>query len=138
MPLPLSMSAQSFNRYYRKKCESHAVCFYLGSSTVNYKMMIMMMMMMINCFFVLLFYLTDQQIAKALSLISSQDRCHRFSPTCREQEWACAEPEFRLFLVKLCSSGDQLDNYMDNRYRSMYTAQKMKFSMKDLFSKCNQ
>ena len=60
------------------------------------------MMKMMNCFC----GMVDQW--KAFSLISSRDHCQRSSPSrisdTPSRVWACAEPEFRLSWMKLCSS----------------------------------
>ena len=62
----------------------------------------MMMMMMMNCFC----GMADRR--KAFSLISSRDHCQRSSPSrisdTPSRLWTCAEPEFRLSWMKLCSS----------------------------------
>ena len=60
-------------------------------------------MIMMNCFC----SMVDRR--KAFSLISSLDHCQRSSPsrisdTAASRVWACAEPEFRLRWMKLCSS----------------------------------
>ena len=61
-----------------------------------------MMMMMMNCFCGML----DRR--KAFSFISSRDHCQRSSPSrisdTPSRVWTCAEPEFRLSWMKLCSS----------------------------------
>ena len=69
-----------------------------------------MMMMMMSCFC----GLVDQR--KAFSLISSRDHCQRSSPLrisdMPSRVWTCAEPEFRLSWMKLCSS--------DNHYTTPF------------------
>ena len=59
-------------------------------------------MMMMNCFC----GMVDRR--KTFSLISSRDHCQRSSPSrisdTPSRAWACAEPEFRLSWMKLCSS----------------------------------
>ena len=59
----------------------------LSRSTIS----VMMMMIMMNCFC----GMVDRR--KAFSLISSRDNC-------QSRVWTCAEPEFRLSWMKLCSS----------------------------------
>ena len=63
---------------------------------------VMMMMMMMNCFC----GMVDRR--KAFSLISSRDNCQKSSPSrisnTPSRVWTCAEPEFRLSWMKLCSS----------------------------------
>ena len=58
--------------------------------------------MMMNCFC----GMVDRR--KAFSLISSRDHCQRSSPLrisdMPSRVWTCAEPEFRLSWMKLCSS----------------------------------
>ena len=65
-------------------------------------MMMMMMMMIMNCFC----GMVDRR--NAFSFISSWEHCQRSSPSqiwhTASRVWTCAEPEFRLSSMKLCSS----------------------------------
>ena len=63
-------------------------------------MMMMMMMMMMIMMMSSFCGMVDRR--KAFSLISSRGHCQRGS-----RIWTCAEPEFRLSWIKLCTS----DNY---------------------------
>ena len=70
---------------------------------VSRHLMMFMMMMMMNCFCGMVDW------RKVFSLISSRDHCQRSSPsrifdTPRAGFEACAEPEFRLCWMNLCSS----------------------------------
>ena len=74
--------------------------------------------MMMNCFCGII----DRR--KAFSLISSRDHCQRSSPLrisdMPSRVWTCAEPEFRLSWMKLCSSESFIGNqFHGERFRKM-------------------
>ena len=76
-------------------------------------------LMMMNCFC----GMVDRQ--KAFSLIPSRDHCQRSSPSqisCTPQSriWTCAEPEFRLSWMKLCSSDNHYTTAPPSEYLSVF------------------
>ena len=78
---------------------------YIGSSELlENPMMMMMMMMMMKCSCGIAHW------GKGFSLISNRnhvkDPHHRETLTRLQKIWTCAEPEFRLCWMKLCSSGN--------------------------------
>ena len=83
-------------------------------------MMTMMMMIMMNCFC----GMVDRR--QAFSLISSQEDCQRssllrISDKPRAGFWACAEPEFRLSLMRLCSSNNHSPHRHGTTNKEVFT-----------------
>ena len=80
--------------------------FFCERLTTSKKIMMMVMMMVMNCFLV---WLTDE---RHLALFPARIIVRDFPITnfghAISRIWTCAEPEFRLWWIKLCSS--------DNRY----------------------
>ena len=64
----------------------------IKNQSLGYSFLWWWMMMMMNCFY----GMVDRR--KTFSLISSWDHCQRSSPSRISRVWACAEPEFRLWL----------------------------------------